>query len=767
MSTYYSSRVGYIIEDFQDKKFDFESVRKEIMDKLNEINDTRVFWNTIKELRMTLTITAPDMEALMLCSKIKSHEFTAVLEKVADMVKSSIAIVASKIAHTISYYKHLKRYISIRHIIEYTEDDLDNSQRKDIIIMNFSTKGLEIEDIIAFFNLWDIKEFTLATSIKIEFHTIKKGVSIENLLLSSDLEKKELVELQDFLTIEDSKVLQHPAYFKILKNYMFPEGYRSRAEITLDMAQENLTPKKRRTITYDKGRKGRFHEVITKLTPFTKYQEIIKENNISGIYCSVRSTNNEILYMLIDIDVPSLFFKMFPKQIVWDLILNIADALKSVVSRLGLPRFRVNYSGSKGIHIYWALESEAIADFESRVNLPELSSNSIPGMRTLKREKISSLKDSFKFTKTLLQSILLHTVYQGKIKIPTEIVQKLKIYHPYQIFKLSPDSKNLGQILLDCSSQSKGVFRLFSPHPSSRKISIPLSDFNIEGVVLEKYRNYQEVLNDAKIENVLERFDKNEIDLYLQSPKRISRMNLRQILHPDKLFPTFAILLRFGVMYSIERSPPSYSFWRRFYELKSFYEYVEKSAYFHEEEFSQMTIEYIESLALNLNIRNSENIAQVLVHYMIEKKIGFPIAQQLISNLYYREFFFDLKSNIFLRKNQDNLLTLFSEQMQFSNFLSQAEHLFNLSVHAVITLIISKYEDLPEHKRLALEKFNNDNILLLDLNRVYLSELRSNKESLDKEQQLIDTLYFITRLYFSSIVFLNDFYNIQEETQWK
>ncbi|KKK41245.1 hypothetical protein LCGC14_0804530 [marine sediment metagenome] len=284
---------------------------------------------------------------------------------------------------------------------------------------------------------------------------------------------------------------------------------------------------------------------------------------------------------------------------------------------------------------------------------------------------------------------------------------------------------------------------------------------------MEKYRNYQEVLNDAKIENVLDKFEKDEIDLYLQTPKRISRTNLRQILHPDKLFPAFAILLRFGVMYSIERSPPSYSFWRRFYELKSFYEYVEKSAYFHKEAFSQMTIEYIESLALKLNINNVENITQILIHYMIEKKISFPVAQQLISNLYYKEFFFDLKSNIFLRKNQDNLLTLFSEQIQFSNFLNQAEHLFNLAVHAVITLIISKHENFPEHQKLALEKFNNDSLLLLDLTRIYLSELRSNEDSLDKEQQLIDTLYFITRLYFSSIIFLNDFYNLQEENQWK
>ncbi|KKM84284.1 hypothetical protein LCGC14_1300730 [marine sediment metagenome] len=544
MSTYFSQKIGYLIEDFLNKKFDFQQIKKDIIDKLDSICKKKVFWNTIKELRMAITITAPDMEAIMSCSKIKSHEFTAVIERVAGMVKSSITIVANKIAHTINYYKHFKQFISIQHRIQYTEDDLDNSQRKDIIIMNFKTKGLEIEDIIAFFNLWDIQELTLATSIKVEFHTTKNGGSREVLLLSSDLEKKELAELQDFLAIEDSRILQHQAYFKILKNYMFPEGYRSSAEITLDVAQENLTPKKRRTITYDGGRKNKFHEVITKLTPFKTYRQIIKDNNISGIYCSVRSTNDEILYMLIDLDVPSVFFKMFPKQVVWDLILNIADALKSVVSRLGLPRFRINYSGSKGIHIYWALESGAIADFESRVNLPELSSSSIPGMRTLKREKISSLKDGFKFTKTLLQSILLHTVYQGKIKIPQEIIQKLKIYHPYQIFRLSPDSKNCISILLDTSSQAKGVFRLFSPHPSSRLVSIPLSDFNTEDIILEKYRNYQEVLNDAKIENVLDNLRKMKLIYICKSLKKSQEKildNYYVLTHYFRLFRSFCV----------------------------------------------------------------------------------------------------------------------------------------------------------------------------------------------------------------------------------
>ncbi len=768
MSTYFSSKIGYIIEDFLDKRFDFGIVRENLLEKLHAINGKEVFWKSLKELKMGITVIAPDMDALMASSKIKSHEFDAIVEKVADMVRNSIALVANKIAHTIKYYKYFKNSIFIQHTIQYSEDDLNHSQRNDIITMSFLTEYLDIQDVIGFLNLWNLQELCVAKHIEITFHVVKKGTANDIPLLTSYLEKKDLAEVQDYLSIEDSEILHHPCYFKILKSFMFPEGFQSKAEITLDIAQETLAPKKRRTVMYDSGRKGKFHEILTNLTPYKKYSQIIRENNISGIYCSVRSTNDEILYLLIDIDVPSLFYAIFSRQIVWQLILNIVDALKLVVSRFGLPPFKVMFSGAKGVHLLWSLDRQAIVDYERHVNLPELSNRTIPGIRNLKREKVSSVNDMFKFTKTLLQSILLHTVYKGNIKIPQEIIQKLKVYHPYQIFRLSPDSKNCLSILLDCSSQAKGVFRLFSPHPSTRLVSIPLSDLNTEDSVMEKYRNYQMVVEDARIENVLQRFEKNEIELFLQFPNFISRRQIRKMLRPDNLFPTFSILLRFGVMYSIERSPPSFGFWFRFYELKSFYEYVEKSIYFYKEEFAQDIIEYLENVALNLNIKNSENITQILIHYMIEKKISYPVARQLISNLYYKEFFFDLKSNIFLRENQDNLLTLFSEQIQFSNFLNQAENLFNLAVNAVITLIISNHQNLPKHQQTALKQFNSESLLLLDLTRTYLSELRSDKGSIDKEQQLIDTIYFISQLYFSSIVFLNKFYNLQEEqTRWK
>jgi len=89
-------------------------------------------------------------------------------------------------------------------------------------------------------------------------------------------------------------------------------------------------------------------------------------------------------------------------------------------------------------------------------------------------------------------------------------------------------------------------------------------------------------------------------------------------------------------------------------------------------------------------------------------------------------------------------------------------------VNAVITLLISESKDLPENQKLALNQFNNESMALLDLTRSYLTDLLSDPEPVDKEQQLIDTLYFLSKLYFTSISFLNKYYNLQEEkTRWR
>lgn len=753
------------------ENYDFQKVKKLLTAKLTE--GKIPLWNKITKLTMKLQIISPDIEAIIEHygkGTIKSHEFDATVQKITDMVKSSIALLTGKIAFTINYYGVLRDTISIHHSEEFTQEEEKHSQRIDTILMNFSAPYLEIRDVMAFINLWSLEEFCFAKEVSIEFSVLKKNSSEETELLKADLEKKPIVDFRNFLTPGDSKLLQHPAYQKILNTYMFPEGLHSKAEITLDLAQEELLPKKRRTVSLH-GKKAKFHEMLTKYTPHEKYKEIIEENNIAGIYCSVRSTNDDILYLLIDIDVPSMFFTMFPHQVVWQLILSFVKALRKVVAHFGLPPFKVSFSGVKGVHLLWAVSPNTILDYEHHVNLPELSEGDIPGIGVLKKEKISTINDVFKFTKSLLQSLLLYTVYRGNISLPKEIIKKLKVFYPYQLFRLSPDSKNILSILLDCSSQSKGVFRLFSPHPASRNVSIPISDLN-KNKIVEKYESYKNLIEEAKIEKVLERFDNNDIELFLQYPNYITRDHIRDLLRPDNLYPAFEILLRFGVMYSIERSPASFGFWQRFYELKSFYNYVERFAFAFEdvntegiEEF-ESEMDYINAMGTKLQIKQINSVLSLLRLYLTQAKISFPILKQLLITLYYTEFFFDLKSNIFLRKNQENLISIFSNEMQFSNFLNQTTHLFNIAADSIIQIIIGKNAQYSKHQLQTVQQFSDDILVLLGLARSYLDDLRQNLESDDKEENLLYTVYFVSNLYFATRDFLKEFHNIGEE-EWK
>jgi hypothetical protein len=771
MSTYYASKINYLIEDFMTENYNFQEIKKKLIGKLTK--GKTLLWNSLTQLTMKLQVISPDLDAIMKHygeGTIKSHEFDAIVDKITDMVKSAIALMTGKMAFTINYYEVLRNAISIHHNEEFTQENEKHTQRIDTILMHFSAPLLEIKDMVAFLNLWNLGEFCFAKQVSLEFTALEKGRSKKRTLINKQLEKGKIVDSQQFLTPTDSGLVEHSCYQKILNTYMFPEGFHSKAEITLDLAQEEILPKKRRMVALQ-GRKARFHDMLSKYTPYEKYKEIVKENNIAGVYCSVRSTNDEILYLLIDIDVPSMFFTMFPRQVVWQLILNVVNALKKTVAQFRLPPFKISFSGNKGVHLLWAVSPNAILDYERHVNLPELSEGDIPGIGVLKKEKVSTINDGFKFTKRLLQSILLYTIYRGYISIPKEIIKKLRIFYPYQIFRLSKDSKNYLSILLDTSSQNKGVFRLFSPHPTSKRVSIPISDLE-QNEVLEKYHSIQTVLEDAKIENVLERFDNDDIELFLQYPNYITRAHIRDLLRPDALYPTFEVLHRFGVMYAIERSGPSFGFWHRFYELKSFYNYCERFAFSYNNmreegtEHFEREMEYIEAMGKKLQIKQIDNILPLLRLALTENRIPFPVVKAMLINLYYTEFFFDLKSNIFLRKNHENLLSLFSNELQFSNFLNQATHLFNIAADTIIRIVLGNDTHYSDHQIHTIQQFNDQSIALLELARTYLGDIRQNLKDPDKEEKLLYTVFFVSNLYFTTRDFLREFHNIGEE-DWK
>jgi len=770
MSIYYQEKIKYITEDLMVETYDLYSALKKLKTTLQDEND-KFYWQDLYKLKVHFQIHTPDYELLddfYQQGAFKSHEFVAIVDMVKAKIKSDITILTNSIDYTIAQYTPLKNSISIVHFESFEKLKSRNSTRIDNIELKFNLNRLGLKIVLAFLHWWNLSDLAFSKSIKVKIEGKLRGKSHYDEIAEYEIKKKPIKDLSNFVSINDlektNEFLGHKYYFELLKNYMFPDGFESQAEITLDIIKDEQFPQKRRTVSLD-GSRMKFHQLITKITPHKEYQRIIKENRIVGIYCSVRSANDDLLYLLIDIDVPSIFYKIFPTQTVWELTLNIAKSITRTAARFGLPPFKVSFSGKKGLHLLFILENpQVIQDVEQFVNFSELYRFSLfPGMKTLKKEKVSTLNDKFKFAKSLLQSLLLYTVYKEGIEIPFEIRKRLMVTHSYQLFRLSVDAKNKLAILLDSSSMARGVFRICSPHLGSKLVSIPISDMRT-GKICERYLDYENVREDARLKNVIEKFENNDVDLFLQKPNPITRDHIKNLLRPDKLLPAFATLLRFGTIYAIMRSHGSFKFWYRFFELRCFYAYVQDQVEnYHGQHFTHF-INFMGNMASRLQVESRDQIMNLIKLHLVEKKISYPLFKHWLNTYYYIEFFFKLKNEVFLRENEESLLELFQNEIQFSNFLSQAQEIFNIAVYTISSQVILEHNNkLSQEQIESAKEFFNDSLVLIDLARHYLSKLSSS--SSEREERLIRAIHFISKLYFSSIVFLRQFYKLGENNK--
>ena len=757
MSLYYTSKIEYLLEDIADSTFDF----KEGIDRFQQIVGKELY-TRIQKIKVQLEIKSPDFDRIHTLYEegvIKSHETEATIDKIKDMIKHAVSNLMYKLHFTIDKYLAFRDTVKIQRLEYLVKNSYaHDSNRMDVVSMEFNLRVLEVKDIIAFIKLWALTEFTFAQQITFRVFTQHKGTEDYEELLDYELMRKPYEDLSDFLYIEDKEYLKHPQYFEILKTYMFPSQFRGNAEITLDVAKPEKAPAKRRTVALE-DTKMKFHQLLSENTPHDKYKAIIEENDIAGMYLSVRSTNNELLYLLVDIDIPSLLSSMFSRQMIWEFTVHIAEEINRIVKQLGLPSFKLIFSGSRGIHLVWAMDYDTITDIEHHVNLPELADTTLlPGITTLKKEKISSLNDKFKFAKSLVQALLLYTVYKGTIKIPPEIRRKLKVIRPHQLFRLAVDTKDLGAVLLDTSSVSKGVFRLFSPHPVSRLVSIPLSEGE-ENTLCETYRIYKNVVNDAKIEKVLDRFDAKETQLFLQTPHIITRNHIQSLLRPDKLYPCFATLLRFGTTYCMRRTPHSFLFWHRFYELRSVYNYINSKVLNNTVLDNNDLFIELSTLVKELQVQNQDHIRDLLRLHLLQNTISFPVFSNSLSMLYYDEFFFNMKSPVFIQENEQQLIELFKNKWEFSNFLNQTEHMYSIAVHIIIDSISKQNtrDALSSSQKHSLQMLEAETSTLLDITRHSMGELRWDIDTMEREEKLIHAIYFVSAMYFTVVRFLKEF----------
>ena len=141
------------------------------------------------------------------------------------------------------------------------------------------------------------------------------------------------------------------------------------------------------------------------------------------------------------------------------------------------------------------------------------------------------------------------------------------------------------------------------------------------------------------------------------------------------------------------------------------------------------------------------------------KSISFPVFYNCLTTLYYYEFFFNVKSPVFIQENEQFLLELFKNQWEFSNFLKQTEHMYSIAVQLIIDFVLlkEKSQKLSQVQKKSLKLLKMETSALLDISRHSIGELRSDKECYNKEEKLMNAMYFVSAMYFTIVKFLKEF----------
>lgn len=780
LPSYYQERLEYIIKDLKIPVFDIGAFTEELLSALLIEDKSNQLKYSGKEKQLILREIEIEIEFLYLDLTliddafsqgiIKSHEIREITHRLTDKIKNATIDKFNNLQYIVNKIPRYKNRVKL----DYMENIIDDFRRSDKISINFIKLEKRIKnklritpkDVILFIKLWNSEEINFCEKIKISVF----GKSFDNndliIILEKELNKVKLSEIQDYLNINDKETLvefySNPIIKKILFSYFFPEGFDSNAEITYDKLEHEKPAQKRRRILTKQGELLNLHNFLFKNISSEEFRQIIEMNDIGAFYCSVRSTKNEVLYMIIDIDVSDFLFSLFTGQLIWDFILNITNAIIETSIKVGFPPYPVvNFSGSRGIHIIWRIDENAINDLEGSIDLPEFFNDSLPGVKNLIKNKNSCYHDKFIFIKRFAQALCIETIYRGSIIIPKEIRQNLSILHPRDLFKISIYSQNEIAVLLDTSSNAKGVFRAFSAHLNSKKIGIPIFYTRI-GKIYEEYRDYYILLKESQINNVLDNIKDNNYEKYMQYPAIIKKDHLRFILRTDNLFPSFAILLRFSPRYVFERTPKSFEFWHRYYTLKHFYSYTANKVLFfpiEKDDKPQKIYEEIIDLSKKCNISNIQYISEIIREHLINNKITFNIFEERLFSMHSFEFYFKLMPDFL--KSPKGIEDLLEDQHTINFFSNQAQKLISTTLQT-LSLIISKSSDksINREKLTVLISFQRELNGLINFTE---SKFLDNYG--DDKTYHVNKLYLIYKFYLCMIDFLKRMFKKEQESE--
>ena len=298
----------------------------------------------------------------------------------------------------------------------------------------------------------------------------------------------------------------------------------------------------------------------------------------------------------------------------------------------------------------------------------------------------------------------------------------------------------------------KGVFRIFSPHPKTKLVSIPIFDVK-SGKFMEDMLNYDTLIDSAKIDNVIKEIESNTPSKFEQNPASINEEHINNILSTDKLFPSLCILLRFSSRFVLDRNENSFKWWHRYYTLSHFYESVLDKTLFFPKNIDDDPAELyksIYSLAKNCDILNQDYVCNTIHSHLIDNSISYPILEEKLKSMQSYEFFFKLMPLVFKRNDTSELELILKEKNGLRNFFSQFRQLFLVLMETLFFVITTKNLENVSNKRiLALVD------LCLELDELFqIRELEIMNNNNGEIDILVKEVYLIFTFYLSIVSFL-------------
>lgn len=675
-------------------------------------------------------------------SKVKNYNF---IFELYDFSKYKILV---NYAVKSTFYQEKKRLICETSITIYTPSNFNQRQLKGII-------EIFITDIM---NLAE----KLNVSVYDQSEKRKKPI------FKMNLSKKTKTSLFNFLTIEDREDLvqyySHPVIQQFILNYFYPHPGGDSTRIYLDKLQKDAPVKKSLRIKTPENEWKKIVEILSPEISNENFTEIIKRNDIAGFYSGTVTENDDLCYLVFDIDVSDFFRSLFSAQTIWDLLREVVYTLIDTMIELGIEGYpTVKFSGSRGLHIIYRYQKSTLMDKYRGINLKNLFYQ-WPGLWELIKNKSSPIKSKTSFSKLFADSIIIYMLFKREIIIPEKIREVLgERIHQKDIFKISIFSSNEAAILIDTSPNSRGVFRTaFSVHPSSKKASIPVFDTE-SGKFYKKYETYKNVEEHSEISYILESIDQKLLgDLleysHIQNAGTVKKHDLDRLLKPNPFLPAVAFYLRFGRRFATERSLGSYFFWYNHFELKLYYEYIEHSVLreSHKED-AKAIFEELKHIVRESYLYRKDAIIRYAKAYLIDKEISYPLYKDRIQGLYYFEFYNRVKTNTLKVINPEHAVELLKDEAELRGFLQKFKHL-TLIITEMISTNLKRKEEFKRHEIEAITTFR----VRINFAFEYIKRLKDLKKFKDQKEKLLLNWNYLILLYNLGIMFYEKFKRFDE-----